>query len=64
MNVAAPDVADKAVRWSRLLRPFLVVNFPEGRQVGRISFANMSILSFDYSLVFRRRTFLLLRIET
>ena len=32
-ELAPPDVADKAVRWSRPLRPLYLINFPQGRQV-------------------------------
>ncbi|KAI0227845.1 Two pore calcium channel protein 1A [Lamellibrachia satsuma] len=40
VNVASPEVAAKAIRWSRPLRPLFLVNFPEGRQL-RKAFRNI-----------------------
>ena len=33
VNVPGADSAPRAVRWSRPLRPLLLINFPEGRHV-------------------------------
>lgn len=40
VNLAPQASAEKAVRWSRPLRPFLLINFPEGRQI-RKAFRNI-----------------------
>ena len=40
VNVGSPEVAEKAVRWSRPLRVLYLVNFPENRQL-RKAFRNI-----------------------
>lgn len=45
-----------AVRWSRVLRPLLLVNVTEGRQVSRLppSFVEMNLAGYFSSFSLRR----------